>query len=211
MHRKDIQRLLKREEEETGEQFVAFKLLNEPGRFLPLVLQVYEAEQLTAVAARPPSRDNELVGGVEVNKFTGRAVAYWFEDSQNCTKPIRVAAEELLHDFEVTRVNQVRGVSAYALAVLLARGLDDYIGAEVDAAKLASKFLATLAIIFRRLYAGARCQLKSVNCQPSFRVTNWRFFGVSSLPVGGHPLGRTRFRWGNDRKLSANHLICLIN
>ena len=150
MHFNDIQRLLKREEEETGEQFVALKALDEPGRFLPLALQVYEAEQLTAAAARPLSNDHELVGGVEVNKFTGKTVAYWFEDSQNWHASIRVAAEDLLHDFEMIRANQVRGVSAYAPAVLLARDLDDYIGAEVDAAKLASKFLAIANVNFRQ-------------------------------------------------------------
>jgi len=43
-----------------------------------------------------------------------KAVAYWFEYAQNWRAPIRVAADDLLHDFEVIRANQVLRISAHA-------------------------------------------------------------------------------------------------
>lgn len=140
LHFGEIQRLARRQEEETGEYIIVMTSVKDPRRFLPLALQVYEPDQLTDYNARP-RRGNELVQGIEVDPATGRAVAYHLEDPWG-GRVRRIPAEQVIHGYHTLRPGQVHGVSPFAPVVLLAHDLDEYVGAELDAAKLASKYLA---------------------------------------------------------------------
>jgi putative protease len=48
----------------------------------------------------------------------------------------------VLHGFQMLRPGQLRGVTPFAPAIMLAKDMGDYTGAEIDAAKLAAKWLA---------------------------------------------------------------------
>ncbi len=141
LHLDELMRLAKRQEVETGETLLVKVRVNDPGRYLPFALRLYEPDQLSSLAT-VTTTGNEIMGGVEYDRASGRVVAYWLEDPGSWGKPRRVPAAEVIHHFDLLRPGQLRGVSVFAPAVLVAKDLDEYMGSEVDAAKTASKFLA---------------------------------------------------------------------
>jgi len=58
------------------------------------------------------------------------------------TNTTRVPAENVIHGFEMLRPGQLRGISPFTTAILLADDLHEYLGAEIDGAKMAAKYLA---------------------------------------------------------------------
>ncbi len=122
-----------------------------PGRFVPFALQMYEADWLTnsadtyfggGMSGRKGGTGTEIYQGVEYDLTTGRRVAYYLADPSGYqTKVTRIPAERVIHGFEVLRPGQLRGVSVFAPAVLLAHDLSDYMDAEIDAVKMAAKYL----------------------------------------------------------------------
>ncbi len=137
----EMQRLAKRQECETGEFLIIKVQLRDPRRYLPLALQMVEPDWLTEVGAKPTGK-NAIHQGIEYDPKTGRPVAYWIEDPDSWGKPMRVKAEDVIHGFDLQRPGQLRGVTLFAPAILLAKDLGDYIDAEIDGAKLAAKWLA---------------------------------------------------------------------
>jgi|Deesub1362A_J573_1020465.scaffolds.fasta_scaffold00715_5 lambda family phage portal protein len=137
----EMARLARRQEIEAGE-FLGVKILDRGGdRLVPFAVQMHEPEWLTDYSVKP-RRGNRVVAGVEVNEKTGWVVAYWLEDPQNLGKPLRVDRADVIHGFEVLRPGQLRGISPLAPAVQIAKDLDEYIGSEVEAAQMASRWLA---------------------------------------------------------------------
>lgn len=114
------------------------------------------AKSRFSVAALDPTQmtDGEMrsndrsvcIAGVQVNKNTLSAEKYFFKkgDEQNYyqTSLESYNADEIFHGFHVLRPNQVRGVTPFASAIILAFHLQDYIQAEITAQKANSKFLA---------------------------------------------------------------------
>lgn len=140
LHFYDLQRLACRMEKECGEFLGVFRSPRRPGRH-PLALHMLEPEQLGDVGATP-GRGSVIFQGVEVDAQTGESLAYHLADPVRFGRSTRVSADDVVHGFAPVRAGQVRGVTVFAPAILLARDLDDYMGAEVDAAKMASKWLA---------------------------------------------------------------------
>ncbi|MFH1060391.1 MAG: phage portal protein [Pseudomonadota bacterium] len=137
----ELQRLARRQEMEVGECFGVTPL--DPEDYAaPLKLQMYEPEWLNGYGAST-SADREIIQGVEVDRRSGRILAYHLEDPEHWGRPQRVEREFAVHTFQTLRPGQVRGVSPLAAAVLSAHDIGEYIGAEVDAAKKAAAYLAT--------------------------------------------------------------------
>lgn len=152
MHYHDIERLWAGEDVEAGESIVALRWDTTNGRYLPLTLQVYEAEWLSDMPATRIQPGAVFDQGVEMDAATLRPIAYHFAVPQGYGgfEPIRdagarlsrVPADLVLHGFEPIRAGQVRGISPFASAILLADDLQDCVDSTVARFKMASRWLA---------------------------------------------------------------------
>ncbi len=146
MHYHEIERLWKRQDVETGEALLVKVFDPTPGRFLPLCLQMYEPDWLTSNFARAAG-NNLLDQGIEYDPLTGRVAAYHFavpdgfNQFSGKSKTTRVPAHNVIHGYEMLRPGQLRGISPFTSAILLADDLHEYLGAEMDGAKMAAKYL----------------------------------------------------------------------
>ena len=156
LHYYEIMALAKRQDLEAGEFLIVKKPV--PGARIPFALQVFEGDWLQDLWARPENPDNAIENGVEYELLTGRVVAYHLSDPENTAKPFRVSAADIIHGFKILRPNQRRGISPFAPGVLLAKDLQDLMDAELDASKMAAKYLAlvkTADPAFRQAAVGA--------------------------------------------------------
>jgi lambda family phage portal protein len=147
----EMERLGKGEDVEAGEYIFIKTWLNDKNRFLPYSLMQYEAEWLTNLYS-DITPGMEVDQGIEYDPKTGRVVAYHFAvptgyNSLNITsytKTQRIPAEYVLHGFEPLRPGQLRGVSPFVTAVMLAHDLSDYMDATIDVAKMAARYLGII-------------------------------------------------------------------
>jgi lambda family phage portal protein len=144
LHFYELQQLAKRQECESGEFIARLVVPRRRGRPL-LAVQMHESEQLAAWQFKGQAPDTDIFDGVEYDIHTGEPVAYHFRTSagwQFMVESWREDAANVLHGFHTLRPGQLRGMTPFAPAVILARDMGDYMGAEIDAAKLAAKWLA---------------------------------------------------------------------
>lgn len=141
LHFYEIQRLCKRQDVECGEFILVKAIDRTPGRFIPYALQMYEADWLTDIGARAEG-GNAVGQGIEYDKKSGRVAAYHFADPDGVGKPTRVRAEDVIHGFETIRPGQLRGISPFAPGVMVTHDLQDIMDGEIDATKMAGKWLA---------------------------------------------------------------------
>ncbi|OGQ60746.1 MAG: phage portal protein [Deltaproteobacteria bacterium RIFCSPLOWO2_02_FULL_53_8] len=149
LHLNELERLGKRQDVESGELLFVKTYLKDPKRYLPFCLQAYEADWLTS-AYTSVGNGNQIDQGIEFDPATGRVIAYHFAVPSGygqgglggSTKTTRVPAEYVIHNFQTLRPGQLRGVSPFATAILIAHDLGDYLDAEIDGAKMAAKYLA---------------------------------------------------------------------
>ena len=144
LHLYELQQLAKRQECEGGEYVARFA---SPRRRNQMVsVQMFEAENLSAWHAEAQATGTDIWQGVEYDIYTGEPVAYHFQTSYawQQVSSWREPAENVLHGFHMLRPGQLRGVTSFAPAVMLAKDMGDYTGAEIDSAKLAAKRLAVV-------------------------------------------------------------------
>ncbi|MCL1915681.1 MAG: phage portal protein [Desulfovibrionaceae bacterium] len=156
LHFYELQQLAKRQECESGEYIARFTAPRR--RRQPLAIQMLESESLSAWLAGERAKDTDIFQGVEYDIYTGEPAAYHFQTSyswQNLAN-WREPAANVLHGFDMHRPGQLRGVTPFAPAVMLARDMGDYMGAEIDAAKMAAKWLAFVTSPNPEMYQGAR-------------------------------------------------------
>lgn len=141
LHFYELMELAKRQDLESGE-FIMVKSFSNRPRYLPFGIQIYESEWLSdnINVKLPDSRGFDQ--GIEYNKKTGKVIAYHFTDPDGWGKTKRISADNVIHGFHTLRPGQLRGVSPFAPAILVAHDLSNYMDAEIDAAKMASKYLA---------------------------------------------------------------------
>lgn len=152
LHFYEIMQLAKRQDVESGEFIIVKRWRPQDGRFLPFCLQIYEADWLTTqfdthassqwYTMQASTNGPYISQGIEYDPWTGQVVAFHFVDPDAFGKPIRIKAEDVIHGFDTLRPGQLRGISPFAPGVMLAGDLDDYMQAEIDAAKMAAKYLA---------------------------------------------------------------------
>lgn len=150
-HYYEMMRLEKRQDVEAGELVIVKTFDKVPGKYIPYALQSYESDWLTS------SHDNYNTGGISISadpfatetrqgieyyKLTGRVKGYWFQDPNYGGQDVYVAAENVVHGFEMLRPQQLRGVPAFAPGILIANDLDSIMNSEIDATKMASKWMA---------------------------------------------------------------------
>jgi lambda family phage portal protein len=157
LHFYELQQLAKRQECECGEYLGVFAVPRGRNRH-PVAVQMHEPESLSAWRATGQAPDTDIFQGVEYDLRTGEPLAYHFQTVHAWQRvdSWREPAENVLHGFPVLRPGQLRGVTAFAPAVMLARDMGDYTGAEIDAAKMAAKYLAVVKSGDPALFQAAR-------------------------------------------------------
>ena len=156
LHFYELQQLAKRQECEGGEHLGRFA---SPRRRHQLVaVQMFESENLSAWQAQGQEADTDIWQGVEYDIYTGEPVGYHFQTSYAWQRMAswREPAENVLHGFHMLRPGQLRGVSSFAPAIMLAKDMGDYMGAEIDAAKMAAKWLAFVKSPNPEMFQAAR-------------------------------------------------------
>lgn len=156
LHLYELQQLAKRQECESGE-YIA-RIASPRHRRQAVAVQMFEAENLSAWRADERAPETDIWQGVEYDIHTGEPVAYHFQTSYawQQVSSWREDAANVLHGFAMLRPGQLRGVTPFAPAVMLARDMGEYTGAEIDAAKLAAKWLAFVKSMDPAAFQGMR-------------------------------------------------------
>jgi len=142
LHYYEMMALAKRQDIESGE-FLLIKVTSRArNSYIPFALQIYETDWLTDVGTKASNKYNEITQGIEYHIQSGAVVAYHFSDPDGWGKTIRVKAENVIHGFDTQRPGQLRGISSLTPCVMVAHDLGAYMDAEIDAAKMAAKYLA---------------------------------------------------------------------
>lgn len=122
------------------------------GGAIPLQLQVLEPDFLDTFRTIGDN-GNPIVQGVEVDKDTGKVVAYWLypyhpgetnlafmKFGASGLTSSRVPAAEITRVYRQDRAGQMRGVSWFAPVMMTLRDLDDYEDAQLLRQKIAACF-----------------------------------------------------------------------
>ena len=85
--------------------------------------------------------------GIEYSPKNHKVLAYHFKDPSDANSSfrndaIRIPAKRVQHGFKTVRAGQLRGISPFASAILSAYSLRDYMGAELAAQNMSSKWMA---------------------------------------------------------------------
>jgi len=156
LHFDEMVSLAKRQEVEAGEYiFIKVPAKRKSGRFLPFALQAVEPDRLSDLGSMP-SRGNDIRDGIEFDPQTGEKINYWIENDWGKAKAI--PADRVIHGYRQLRPGQLRGISCLAPAVMLAYDLGEYMDAEIDGAKNASKYLGFVTTGDPGTFQGARAQ-----------------------------------------------------
>jgi lambda family phage portal protein len=145
-HFYDLQRMAIKQKLETGEFFCSFRKPKKRNRH-PLALQFIEPDRILGGIDVKPNRGSSVVWqGIEFDPNTGEIYGYYVQNKdwpQKYEYEIRfIPQEQMIHGYEPYRPDQLRGVSQFAPAIILAETMGDYIGAELDAAKMNSMWVA---------------------------------------------------------------------
>ena len=141
LHFFELQHLLCRQLVETGESF--FQLTHRKHyKQNPLALLPIEADRLVSFSTIKPKKNNEFTNGIEYVEKTGERIAYHVAADELGMNIIRVPASDMLHIYHVQRPGQLRGVTPLAPAIVFARAMSEYAGSELEAQKIASRYLS---------------------------------------------------------------------
>jgi lambda family phage portal protein len=123
-------------------EILALKVADKRAK-IPMKLQVLEADLLEGDMINAPGSSNYILSGVEVNEYY-KPLAYWFKQSSpdglTIYDPKRIPAEQVIHLYHKTRVGQVRGIPEIVQVMEDIKDTDDYLDAELVAARIAACF-----------------------------------------------------------------------
>ncbi|MDR3165282.1 MAG: phage portal protein [Synergistaceae bacterium] len=131
----ELQKMFVQRKHVDGEIFCLFSVRGK-GR-VPLQLQMIEPDLLAEEFIKFESGVNMVHGGVEVDHYM-RPVAYHFRLDPLKWEITRVPAENVLHSFDKTRPQQVRGISGLSGSMERVRDIGEYIDSELKAARVAA-------------------------------------------------------------------------
>ena len=143
LHFYELQQLACRQFLENGEWLGRMVTPRARGRHL-LAVQMHDAEDLSSWKAADMGQGASIMDGVEFDPVTAEALAYHFQRVPEMGGQYETWREEacnVLHCFKVLRPGQLRGISPFAAAILLAKDMQDYMSAELGSAKMAARWL----------------------------------------------------------------------
>lgn len=113
------------------------------GEYLPLSIQLIEAENIGATGMQ--NGKNNIINGVEVNEY-GKPIAYHVYQSDpmgmRSFNTLRLTTDQAFLLFKPTRPSQIRGVSHLALVLKRIHDIDEYMDADLIAARVSACFSA---------------------------------------------------------------------
>jgi len=115
-----------------------------------------EADRLTDLGGRAQDLEADLFAGIEFDPHTGEKIAYHVADDGWSGRVARVPAADMLHIYQRLRPGQLRGVTPFAPALLIARAMSEYTQSELDASRMAAKYLAFVTTGAPNEFAAAR-------------------------------------------------------
>lgn len=141
----EMQALTERQEGEFGE-FIAVDQMTK-GSYKVQMVEPLQLQDFGFRDSRRGSASTVIWRGIEYNERNRRPVAYHFTDPADAnsyfrTEGIRIPADRVHHGFKMQRAGQMRGITPFTSAILLAYNLRDYIGSEVTAQNLSSRWMA---------------------------------------------------------------------
>ena len=111
------------------------------GTYLPLSIQLIEAENIGAVSITHGK--NNIINGVEVTEH-GRPVAYHVSQTDpmglRSFDTVRLTTDQAFLLFNPKRPSQIRGISLLALVLRRIHDIDEYMDADLIAARVAACF-----------------------------------------------------------------------
>lgn len=134
----------------SGETLIRRRLRRSDDRFtLPFQVQLLEPDYLDELVDGPMRDGNRAVQGVEFNAIGRRTAYYLFAEHPGGRQGVlrqtrRIAAENMIHAFDVRRPGQVRGMSWFAPVITLLHELQKYQDGQVKRQEIASMFAAVL-------------------------------------------------------------------
>jgi lambda family phage portal protein len=121
---------------------------------IPIQLQVLEADFIDTLKDQQRTENgNRIIQGIEYDS-EGRRVAYWlYEEHPGSVRAFgsgasllgrskRIAADDIIHVYEITRPGQVRGISWFAPVIVSLKDHDEYEDATLLRQKIAACFSA---------------------------------------------------------------------
>lgn len=178
LHFYEQQQLACRQFMENGEWIARMVTVHNRKRH-PFAIQMHEAEDLASNKIEDYRSGTKILNGVEYNPHTGEPLHYHFQNSQELGLELNFwseDAENVLHGFQTLRAGQLRGVSAFAAAILIARDMADYTESELGAAKMSARWLAFIK------------SADSYASQMNRGVTPWSNDSTDLDDDGQHPL-----------------------
>jgi len=144
-----LQALAASEMAEGGESFARLRTRRlSDGLAVPFQIQLLPTE-MVPLDYQQPNGANSVTQGIERTTL-GQRAAYWIypqHPGELATMgtvsafPIRVAATDVCHLYNVTRIGQLRGLPWLAAALTTLRQVDQYIDAELERKKLAASLV----------------------------------------------------------------------
>lgn len=141
-----LQRMVIAAVAQDGEVIIRKRRVSSKSGYLPVKLQICEADQIDDSMENPHTSDGGwIIQGVEFNK-SGQVIAYWLYDRHPGDsyelKSVSVPADEVLHVYAQDRPGQVRGVPWSSTVMIKLRDYDDFEDAQLMQQKIAACFAA---------------------------------------------------------------------
>lgn len=137
----ELQQMLLRRKIYDGEILVK-KVISRKGKF-PLKLQIIKSDLLSQYMLNAPKTNNIIRSGIELDDHL-KPLAYWIDkkspDGYITYDPDRVKADQILHLWTKRHPDQIRGISDLVAVIKRLKDTQDYLDAEVIAAKIAACF-----------------------------------------------------------------------
>ncbi len=137
----ELQHMLLRRKIYDGEILVK-KVISKKGKF-PLKLQIIKSDLLSQYLLTAPKTNNIIRSGIELDDYL-RPLAYWIDkkspDGYITYDPDRVPANQILHLWTKRYPDQIRGISDLVAVIKRLKDTQDYMDAEVIAARIAACF-----------------------------------------------------------------------
>ncbi len=137
----ELQHMLLRRKIYDGEILVK-KVISKTGKF-PLKLQIIKSDLLSQYLLTAPKTNNIIRSGIELDDYL-QPLAYWIDkkspDGYITYDPDRVPANQILHLWTKRYPDQIRGISDLVAVIKRLKDTQDYMDAEVIAARIAACF-----------------------------------------------------------------------
>ena len=136
---------------------------------IPLQLQTFEVDELSATQSAPKYAGNKVVDGVELNEYN-RPVGYWIEqysiDGFQLSEPVFIDADRIIYLWQKKRPSQIREISDFASTITRIRDANELI----TAVSVKERIAACFALFIKRGLPTSGGFGRNVETKPDGRI-----------------------------------------